>query len=175
MPDDTAIVGMISGFKGAMELIQLAINTRDAGVIKAKAIELQGQIFAAQTSALTAEADQFTLLERVRELEKEVADLKAWDAEKEKYQLVEVRRVAPGRNSAFAYVLKELVSSSGTKPYFCPHCYEDRLKSILQVEQRVPNLAEVLVCPRCGTEIFTQGDRDPRHASAKRSSGRPAD
>ena len=91
--DANAIAGVVSGFKAATELAQLAIDARDAGVIRAKVIELQREIFAAYSSALTAQADQFALLNRVNELEKELTDLRAWDAEKQKYKLVELRKM----------------------------------------------------------------------------------
>jgi U3 small nucleolar ribonucleoprotein component len=49
--------------------------------IQGKVFELQQVILAAQQDALTANEAQATLLKRIRELEKEVASLKTWQAE----------------------------------------------------------------------------------------------
>ena len=82
MVDMAMISGAMSALKAAGDTAKLMIASHDAGVIREKAIELQAQIFTAQNNALAAQSDQFALLERVRELEKQVADLKAWDSEK---------------------------------------------------------------------------------------------
>ncbi len=158
--DANAIAGVVSGFKAATELAQLAIDARDAGVIRAKAIELQREIFAAQSSALTAQADQFALLNRVNELEKEVADLRAWDTEKQNYKLVELRKnVARGHGGALAYALKEETDLSEPVHLLCPECFENRRKSVLQQETRFPGNVDFLYCLHCGSEINRTGVR----------------
>jgi hypothetical protein len=146
------MAGMIASLKAAAELTQLAINARDAAVIRSKVIELQGQIVAAQSYTLAAQADQSALLSRERELEKEVADLKAWDTEKKKYELA---KPSP-RADVFAYALKSHYGASEPAHYICPNCYEDGIKSILQTETRSA-LAKVLMCFRCRLDIYLIG------------------
>lgn len=170
MLDAPAIAGMVSGFKAATELVQLAINSRDAGIIKAKAIELQGQIFAAQANALTAQADQFTLLNRVRDLETEVAELKAWDAEKDKYELTNIRPPNSPHGKLFAFALKEEIVTGEPAHLFCERCFRDRIKSILQEEMRDPGRILVLFCTRCGAELSRTGiwySTTPRYGATK--------
>jgi hypothetical protein len=82
--------------------------SRDAGLLQAKVIELQGVILSAQGSALASQSAQFALLEQVRALEAEMAKMKAWDSEKSRYEL---RKFA---NGAFAYLLKPS-ETSGTR------------------------------------------------------------
>jgi ribosomal protein L29 len=92
MVDMTMISGTMTALKSASDLAKLMISSHDAGVIRQKAIELQTQILAAQSNALAAQPDQFTALERIRELEKQIADLKTWDTEKKRYELKIVAR-----------------------------------------------------------------------------------
>jgi hypothetical protein len=64
------------------------IGLRDFTLIQQKVIELQGEILSAPIERTFCPAK---LLKRERALEKEVADLKGWDAEKQNYQLTNIR------------------------------------------------------------------------------------
>lgn len=122
----TVFQGTISGINKAVELIK-AINNLDRSVeINQITIELQDVILAAQSNAFSALGEQQVLLEKIGELEKEIANMKAWETEKQKYEL---RRVGHG---AFAYVIKD--SMKGTEPahWICATCYENGKKSVLQ-------------------------------------------
>jgi superfamily II helicase len=163
MTDALAIAGMIQSFKTMTDLGKALLGMRDAALIREKVIELNGEILSAQAGALATQADQAALLKHVHELEKEVTDLKAWNAEKQKYELTKASPYA----DVFAYVLKDDSGSSEPHHYICPKCYEDRIKSILQKETRIP-LAEVLVCARCGADIYLSGEPSPLHAAAKK-------
>lgn len=139
----------LASLKAASELAKALLGLRDAAVIQTKVIELQGEILSAQASAFGAQEAQSALLKRVDELEKEVAGLKAWTAETERYQLTEV---APG---SFAYALKP--DSGGAEPphSLCSNCFHQGHKSILQADRRA-NATSVLRCLRCNTEIVTK-------------------
>lgn len=157
MPDVADFAALFSSLQTITNLAKLLIDARDASVIRAKAIELQREIIATQQGALAAQAAQSTLLKRVSELEKEVTDLKAWDAEKQKYQLMDVRpKGAPG-GSALAYALKEEAGSPEPMHLLCAHCYQEGRKSILQEETRYPGRIDVLFCQACGAEISRTG------------------
>lgn len=140
---DVADLGaMVTSLRAVAELTKLVVDAHDAGARREKSIELQGQIVTALDRALAAQLAQTTLLKQVIELEEEVADLKAWDAEKQKYQLTKLS----ASNEVFGYTLKEQGSVAEPKHALCANCFEDEKKSILQGETRLP-LAEVLVCP----------------------------
>lgn len=168
MTDALAIGGLIQSFKTMADLGKALLGMRDAVLIQNKVAELNGEILSAQASALATQMDQFTLLEQKRALEEEVARLKAWDAEKQKYQLAKLNP----HTDVFAYTLKQ--DSGVTEPphSLCPQCYQDGVKTILQKEIRLP-LAEVLVCNRCGSELYIMGRRHPEHAATKRAPRRP--
>ena len=101
MVDLIAIKGAVDGLKAARDIAKTAIGLRDAALLQSKVIELNDAIISAQSSALDAQAEQFTLVERVGDLEKEIARSKTWDTEKQRYSLTQC---APG---AFAYVVKQ--------------------------------------------------------------------
>ncbi|MGA3228661.1 MAG: hypothetical protein ABSD51_01820 [Candidatus Binatus sp.] len=154
----------IVSLQAAFDLAKTFVGIHDDAVVREKVIELQGTIMSAQATAVAAHSDQTAALKRVTELEKEVADLKTWDAEKEKYELTQPMP----RAEVFAYALKKDSGPPSLRHYLCATCYEDRVKSILQKEMRVP-LAEVLVCPRCGADHYLVGKRYPEHNAMKKS------
>jgi hypothetical protein len=128
---------------------------------------LNGEILSAQQSAFAAQADQFALRDRIRDLEKEVADSKAWDAEKQNYELKPV-----GHVGALGYVVKKTVGSAEPEHFLCKNCYQEGCKSILQKEVQTPVISDVLVCPRCLMDIYLTGERRAEHMSPKPSSRR---
>lgn len=161
---------MVTSLRAVADLAKLVVDAHDAGVRREKSIELQRQIVTALESAVAAQVAQSALLKRVNELEKTVADLEAWDAEKQKYELVKLKQyVSTEHAGAFAYALKEGVSPSEPKHFICPNCYEQRHKSILQPVMLDLGKVQILFCPRCRTEINLTGISYP---TAKGRAGR---
>ncbi len=80
------MVDVFMGFAGLntiMNTLKGFKDINDANVRNTVAIELQQKI-------LSAYQDQAALAEKVSELEKEVAQLKDWDAEKQRYELKDI-------------------------------------------------------------------------------------
>jgi hypothetical protein len=136
------LTAAFTSLKAASELAQALMGLHDTAAINAKSFELQREILSAQSSALAAQVAQSALLNRVGELEKELAELKAWDAEKEKYELTELGR------GTFAYASKRQTGAPEPKHSLCPNCYQDGRKSILQREKEI-GFNELLRCLRC--------------------------
>jgi hypothetical protein len=166
MPDLATIGATLSALQGARDLIQGIISARDSVMIQGKVLELQGVILDAQGAAMDARAEQSTLLDRVGDLEKEIARLEAWEAEKQRYEL---KRIGEG---IFTYVVKESMRGSEPEHQLCANCYSAGLKSILQQETRFPGAATVLTCHGCGSDIYTAGYPHPEHGKTKPSSRR---
>jgi hypothetical protein len=124
------IASAIGSIKAAGDIAKAITGLRDAQTIQAKVIELQQVILSAQTSALAAQSDQFTLLQQIRELEAKMAKLEAWEAEKKRYQL----RDFGGRT--FAYELKPQEANGEPIHRICANCYQKGHKSILQFSAR---------------------------------------
>jgi len=151
--DMGSIGALIGSIATAGEIAKGMINLRDTAKIQEKVIELQGVIMSAQSSAMSAQTDQFALLDRVRKLEKEVADFKAWETEKQRYELKELR---PG---AFVYSLKEETRNAELPHYICANCYQRGQKSILQQETHMPGLVDLWACQACGKDVIENGTR----------------
>ena len=131
MPDMGAISGLAASLTAAADITKGIVGLRDATMVQDKVIELQGVILSAQSNALTAQSEQFSLLERIRALEEKVTGFEAWDTEKQKYELKQVH------TGAFAFVLKPEASSGEPPHWLCTTCYENNRKSILQAQGRV--------------------------------------
>lgn len=155
---------MIQSLNAVTQISKALLGIRDAALIREKVIELSGEVISAQSGALAAQADQFALLERIRQLEKQIADFEAWDAEAETYQLTDLRGKSDPRGSILAYAPKEGTHTSEPAHFLCAKCYHERHKSILQHETRDPGRCKVLVCHRCGSDLYLEGERDAKHA-----------
>ena len=146
MPDITAISSALSALSAAKDIAQGMIGLRDNAVFQSKLIEFQSKIIDAQNNAIAANEEHARLIERIHKLEAQVADLEAWDAERQKCELVEFRQ------GNFAFRLKQ-ASEQEPSPLLCPTCFENRKKSVLQRETRIPGRRDHYVCHECGADI----------------------
>lgn len=148
VPDLSLIQGTISGLKSAHDIAKGMIELKSISDVRAKVIELQGAILDAQSTAFAANSNQAAMVEEIRQLKEEVARMKAWDTEKQRYQLTSLWQ------GAVAYALKESMSNSEPPHWICTNCYEVGRKSILN---QVPDKDRwfVLVCPVCKSQIRT--------------------
>lgn len=163
MVDLKSIQGAISNLEAANELANTSIGLRDIATLHAKTIALRKVILRAQSSALRAQSEQSTLLERIRQLEQKIAEAQAWNDEKQKYQLTEIN---PGQ---FAYTLKEQTGSTEPHHMLCANCYNHNEKSILQTEIRYAGRRTVFFCQNCGSDMFLgqTGGRNQKYRSPR--------
>src|SRR5688572_26827954 len=126
MPIDLGSVSaLITSLSTAADMTKAMLGIRDAALIQSKVIELQGTILSAQSAALAANTEYFAQLELIQRLEKEIADLEAWDEERQEYRLADV---APG---VYAYVPQPGTSAASVPHWLCSNCFEHRKKSLL--------------------------------------------
>src|SRR5438045_1906145 len=118
MVDVSAIAAAINSFKAAKDIAESMIGLRDAAAFQGKLIEFQSKIIDANNAAFAAQEERSALLEKIRELEQEVANFEAWETEKQRYDLKEVW---PG---AFTYVLKSDASGADPVHWICTNCYQ---------------------------------------------------
>src|SRR5713226_3130242 len=142
MVDMTLIGGAITGLKTAADIAVGLSKLHTMAEVQAKAIELNQIILAAQSGAMAAQSDQFSMLQRIRDLEEEIARVKAWEETKQRYQLHEPT------TGTFVYAIKE--ESKGTDPthWICANCYEKSVRSILQLIT-VGVAHNHYICPNC--------------------------
>lgn len=161
MVDLGSIQSAIGSLQVAGNMAKALIGLQNAAAIKAKTIELQEAILSAQSGALNAMSEQSALLDRIRDLEEEVACMKTWNAEKQRYQLT---NIGAGQ---LVYALKEQEGTGEPPHMLCANCYNRGEKSILQSETRNPGRHKVLFCqnPNCEAELFSNetGGRGSEH------------
>lgn len=145
--DMSAIASMLTAIKTAKDIVETMIGLRDSQAFQTKLTELQARMIDAQAIASKFYDERSAFTKRISDLEDEVNNLRAWDAEKEEYELKEI---SPG---SFAYIHKEHMRSGTASVYLCANCYENRKKSILQVEQRGVT-GDRLVCHACKSCIL---------------------
>ncbi len=161
MIDIGSAAALVSSLKTAAEITKGIIGLRDASMIQDKVVELNGVILSAQSSALEANAAQFTLLDRVRELEEKVVSFEAWETEKQRYHLQAVDR------GAFAYVLKPEMQGAEPPHWLCTNCYDKGHKSFLQFKEQMRKPGggrgehSKWVCGSCRSEITVRYDKKP--------------
>lgn len=154
--DIGSVAAMSTSLQTAGEILKAMVGLRDGVMMQGKIAELQTVILAAQSAALAANVSQFALLDRVRELEKEITDMKAWDAEKQKYELKEISA------GVFAYVLKCETEPCGPQHWLCTTCYQYGRKSFLQFRS-IPKTGreDIFGCDGCKSQVLVDWTRAP--------------
>ena len=129
----------LGGFKTMLDAAKGLKSINDAVVRNEAVIGLQEQI-------LSAREAYASLLDKVGELEREVARLNDWESEKQRYEL---QKFNPGVHLP---TLKVGVASTGVH-HLCPACFEQGKKSILQATPDTHMRYRVHLCPRCQTKL----------------------
>jgi DNA-directed RNA polymerase subunit RPC12/RpoP len=143
------IQSAVSSLKTAGDIAKGFLQLKSIADVQGKVIELQSAILGAQTSALAAQSEQATMIQRVRDLEEEVRNVKAWEEAKQRYSLYE-----PTAGS-FVYALKENSGSPEPSHWICTNCYENNKRSILQLKSI--GKVDQYVCPHCYSEVLAKG------------------
>jgi hypothetical protein len=154
MVDMSAIGVVANSLTAAVNIAKALMDVRDATTIQAKVFELQRAIIDAQQSVFAANEERSGLIQQVNDLEKEQTCLKEWEAEKLRYELVEI---APG---ILAYAIRESMRGAEPFHYLCANCYTSGRKSFLQQQVRTPRL-DRYKCTGCGEELSNDKDRGP--------------
>lgn len=145
--DITSISAALNSLKAATDIVQGIAKLKSLTDIHTKVIELQNQILAAQSNALSAQAEHFVHLEKIDTLQKELARLKMWEQERTNYVLKEV---SPGN---FAYVLKDDTKTREPQHWLCCQCFNEGYKSIIQFAGH-KEFHKVFVCNRCKSTLL---------------------
>jgi len=158
--DITLIQSTISGLKLASDIAKGFLELKSVSDVQGKVIELQSAILSAQSSALAANADQAAMIDEIRTLKEEIANIKAWETQKKRYKLT-----TQWKAGGIAYALKESMKESEPPHLICTKCYEDGRKSILNPLAN-SNGFIVYVCPVCKSQIPTgwRGNPVPEYA-----------
>ena len=149
--DMAAVTGVAGALKAAFDVSKSALDLHDAAAIRAKVVDMQREISSAMASAITAQKDQMAMLENIRKLEKDVADLKTWEAEKQRYELV------PLALNVVAYAQKKSMQGAEPPHYLCANCFSSEKKSFLQQTAHGSHY-EAFRCNGCKEELQISKD-----------------
>ena len=145
----------LSSFKVMLDIAKGIKDLNDATARYAAVIDLQEKILAAQ-------AAQSDLIQQVSNLEKEVAALKDWSAEKQRFELKDIGQ------GCIAYAMKAAMQGTEPTHYLCANCYTQGKKRFLQREAKDVGRAVTYACHDCGSEMYVQGHHHSGHSSGKR-------
>ena len=169
MVDMGSIAAALGGLKTAGEIAKSLLQLKSETERQAKVIELQSVILAAQSSAIAAQSDQYAMLEEMRRLREENNQVKAWEKQKDRYQMV------TPFTGVTVYALKKSVSDGEPPHYICANCYQRGKRSILQNGKNSVGWT-ILVCPSpdCKSEARTEyrGPVPASYAEDIRTQGR---
>ncbi|GKS56547.1 hypothetical protein YTPLAS18_00740 [Nitrospira sp.] len=144
MVDIPSITSAISGLKAAADIAKAMRELKDSREVQTRVIDLQSTILDAQTNALAAQSDAFMMMQKIRELENDLARAKAWEESKHRYKLI-----VPWEGCQ-VYALKESSKGSDPSHWICPHCYENGRRSMLHdAEKHDKHRRHVIMCPNC--------------------------
>lgn len=142
----SAITGAFGGLKEATALLKTFNQLKTDAQIAEKNIalnqliaQIQQDLFAAQTaySAVCAEKDQ---------LEKQLMQMENWAREQQRYQLHQMTA------GGLTFRIKESVRGSEPVHDLCAHCYQNGIKSILQISG-IEKGIHWYVCSCCGEKV----------------------
>jgi hypothetical protein len=146
------IAAGITSLRATMDIAKAMIGLRDAETFRTKSIELQETILRALDSGIEAREAYAQQSNTVRSLEDEVARLKDWDSEKERYEL---KSIGTG---AVAYVLKPAERGSEPPHWLCPNCFHQGRKSFFQSAMKMELRRLLFDCVTCRSRIAVSQD-----------------
>jgi hypothetical protein len=152
MVDIPSIAAAMTSLKTAADIAKGMLDLKAGADARGVVIDLQSVILNAQSSALAAQSEQMTLLQRVAELEKEASRAAAWESEKQRYRLRDYG------NQRFAYELR-LESANGEPLHrLCAKCFQEGRKSILHFQSAFTDSSSTRTerydCAECKTEFW---------------------
>jgi hypothetical protein len=141
------ITAAVTSIRAAYDLTKAMIALRDADLLANQARELNTLLLDILDKSISAREAQSAQLDEIHALKTEIAELKAWDAEKKRYEL---KSVGTG---ATVYVLKP--DERGTEPphWLCPNCFAQNKKSFFQSTREMERAHYIFRCVGCKTAI----------------------
>lgn len=152
MVDIPAISGILVSLKASKDILEAMVGLRGTATFQEKRLELQSKIMDAQGAIFAVNEERTALIERVSNLEKQVADFETWESEKQRYKL---KQVDVG---AFCYAVKNDAQPTEPPHWICAACYGNRKKSILQDNgpastSGIDSRSRIYKCFECKAEI----------------------
>jgi Zn finger protein HypA/HybF involved in hydrogenase expression len=151
------ITAAIQSTKTAIELVKAAHGLANYSELLTAVTAVQIKLTDAIASELASQEKQAALAERVRELEKQIADIEDWKRETQRYALFQFA------TGALAYALKAGQENGEPMHYLCTACMDKNKKTTLQPKGRF------LHCPECKTDITVERAKPINYAGWNQS------
>jgi hypothetical protein len=146
----------VSSLKGLYDIAKGMQALKTDAEVKMATSEMLNTVITVRQQVFEAQQAETALLQKIRELEDEVARLKAWDRDNESYEL---KRYWPG---TYAYVLKAGMAGGEPPQRLCQPCYQHRKKGVLYALGNEHGYT-VHLCPLC-RDKFPMGGEMPGDA-----------
>ena len=144
------IAAGLSSLKAAADIVKGLNAASTQAAINEVKIGLQGHIIEAREALSAAQETQTASLQRIRELEQEIVQLKNWESDKQRYQLGAIG------GGATAYMLKPGMENGEPPHWLCANCYSAGKKSFLQPKGRFQR-DYVFKCSACDCTMLAHG------------------
>jgi hypothetical protein len=152
MVDLTGISTALGSLVAAKDIAQTMVGLRDAAILNGKIAELNSKIIDAQSGVFLVNEERTALVQRVGKLEKEIADMKTWETEKQRYELKSTSQLG-----GFAYALKPEMAAGEPPHYICANCYQSNKKRFLQGTQNMASGRRKFDCAECHSSVPVEG------------------
>lgn len=159
--DISAVQGVVASLKAATDISKAFLDLKTTAEVQGKVIELQSALLAAQSAALEATNAQFSLQQRVNELEASLKNYDDWAAQERRYVLF-----APWKGPAQVYALLSAEAKGQDPHYLCTNCFHNRKRVILAPTSKDGWVH--MVCPACKASLATgyRGIGGPKYPDA---------
>jgi hypothetical protein len=135
------IPAALAALNNLKNLVGALTDAKAKASLREHTVELNFAIIEAQNAVIAMQSQYQSLLSEKDELKKELMERENWDAQTEKYELVQI---VPGIT---AYALKTEYKGSTPPHWLCPACYHQRKQSILQREYNKIFHKHLFSCP----------------------------
>lgn len=146
-----SIAGAIGGVKGAMDIAKGLQATLTKVELAEARLNLMEKLSEAQIAIAQTREDLQACRDQVHALQAHIAQLEAFDADIENYELADTGR------GALAYRPKDAPEAEEYGHWHCPHCFDRRQKSRMIPEDR--GAYGLLRCHACKLDLHIFGHR----------------
>ncbi|WP_312360833.1 hypothetical protein [Stutzerimonas balearica] len=136
------VAGVLASTKAATDITKLLVDMKTDAAVQAKAFELNAVMLQLQQQMFIAQAEQMTLLEKVRQLETQLEK----NSFKERYVLQEL-------GNGHAWSLRPEFHDVEIPHYCCPTCFEQGTRSFLKSQKQPAGHWTKWLCPVCGYSL----------------------
>ena len=132
-----------SSIKTVIDITNGLKASHDSATITQVQSDIRKHLLTIQAEALTLQDKHLALLHEKEELIKKVVQFEQWEKTESEYTLQELAL------GVIAYSYNDSQDSTIPHHWLCTNCYNDRKKSILQIQSTMPVGARKYACPRC--------------------------